>query len=138
MGRSGEVGRPNSADSVKCVESVDTGSASHSVPVVTAALPPAVDPGLPGRGVVERTHIAGFTMNAVLITAQERSFQRITLKSSHRVLPSLLTVMSRWPLGGAGQICSASGPAAGVAGHPSTPLRWRPELSSNQCVPPCE
>src|SRR5690606_23321135 len=103
MGRSGEAGRPDPADSVKCVESVDAGRAGHSVPGVTAALRPAGDPGLPGRGVVERTHIAGFTMNAVLITAQERSFHRIPLKSSHRVLPSLLTVMSRWPLGGAGQ-----------------------------------
>src|SRR5690606_30016807 len=114
MGRSGEVG---SADSVKFVESMKTGGAGQSVPVVATALAPTVDPGLTGSGVGERTHIAGFAMNAVLIAAQECSFQRITLKSSHRVLPSLLTVMSRWPLDGTGQSRSASGPAAGVAGR---------------------
>ena len=100
----GDVGMcPELADGVKFVESVDAGGAGQSVPVVTAALAPAIDPGLTGGGVGERTHIAGFTMNAVLIAAQESSFQRITLKSSHRVLPSLLTVMSRWPCGKAGQ-----------------------------------
>ena len=107
---------PVSADGVKFVESVDAGGAGQSVPVVTAALAPAIDPGLTGGGVGERTHIAGFTMNAVLIAAQESSFQRITLKSSHRVLPSLVDCMYSVDQPVVGAECSAVGVlAAGVA-----------------------
>jgi hypothetical protein len=35
-------------------------------------------------------------MNAVLISAQKCSFQRITLKSSHRVLPSSVDCYIPW------------------------------------------
>ena len=58
-----------SADSVKFVESVDASGAGQSVPVVAASFAPAIDPGLPYGRVGERTHVAGFAMNAVLITA---------------------------------------------------------------------
>ena len=74
-----------SAYGVELIESVNAGRAGKAIPVVAAALPPAVDPGLASGGMGERTKVAGFAMNAVLVTAQKCSFHRITLKSSHRV-----------------------------------------------------
>ena len=78
------------ADRVKFVESMQTGRAGQTIPVVAATLPPAVDPGLANLGMGERTEVARFAMYAMLITAQKCSFHRITLESSHWVLPSVV------------------------------------------------
>ena len=85
------------ADSVKFVKSMDAGSACHAVPVVPAAFAPAVQPSLAHRGEGEGAEVAGFTTDAILISAQKSSFSRLTLKSFHRVKPSMLTVMSLRP-----------------------------------------
>jgi len=57
------------ADSVKFVESMQTGRAGQTIPVVAATLPPAVNPGLANIGMGKRTEVARFAMYAVLITA---------------------------------------------------------------------
>ncbi len=57
------------ADRVKFVESMQTGRADQTIPVVAAPLPPAVNPGLANIGMGKRTEIARFAMYAVLITA---------------------------------------------------------------------
>ncbi|ESQ99562.1 hypothetical protein F753_10325 [Stutzerimonas chloritidismutans AW-1] len=57
------------ADRVKFVESMQTGRAGQTIPVVAATLPPAVNPGLANIGMGKRTEIARFAMYAVLITA---------------------------------------------------------------------
>ena len=80
-----------SADRVKFVESMQTSRAGQTIPVVAATLPPAVYPGLANIGMRKRTEVARFAMYAMLITAQKCSFHRITLESSHWVLPQWLT-----------------------------------------------
>lgn len=83
------------------VQTLNTGGAGQTIPVVATALTPAIEPGLPGSGMSKRTEVARFSSDAVLITAQKGSFQRITLKSSHRVLPSLVDCyVPLAPLGG--------------------------------------
>ncbi len=57
------------ADRVKFVESMQTGRAGQTIPVVAATLPPAVNPGLANVGMGKRTEVARFAMYAVLITA---------------------------------------------------------------------
>jgi len=57
------------ADRVKFVESMQTGRAGQTIPVVAATLPPAVNPGLANIGMGKRTEVARFAMYAVLITA---------------------------------------------------------------------
>ena len=57
------------ADRVKFVESMQTGRAGQTIPVVAATLPPAVNPGLAYFGMRKRTEIARFTVYAMLITA---------------------------------------------------------------------
>jgi hypothetical protein len=64
-----EVGVIVSADRVKFVQSVETGRAGQTVPIVAATLPPAVNPGLAYFGMRKRTEIARFTVYAMLITA---------------------------------------------------------------------
>ena len=64
-----EVGVIVSADRVEFVQSMKTGGAGQTIPVVAATLPPAVDPGLAHFGMVKRTKIAGFAVYAMLITA---------------------------------------------------------------------
>ncbi|ARI02700.1 hypothetical protein Y880_0208102 [Pseudomonas aeruginosa PAK] len=69
---------------------------------------------MPRRRMGERTKITRFTGYAVLITTQEGSFQRITLKSSHRVLPSLVDCyVPLAPRGGLAKL-SPKGVVAGV------------------------
>ena len=79
-----------SADSVELIKSVNTGGAGQSVPLVATTFAPAIDPGLASGWMGKRTHVAGFAMNAMLISAQKGSFHRVTLKSSHRVVPSIV------------------------------------------------
>ena len=57
------------ADRVKFLESMQTGRAGQTIPVVAATLPPAVNPGLANIGMGKRTEVARFAMYAVLITA---------------------------------------------------------------------
>jgi hypothetical protein len=64
-----EVGVIVSADCVKFVQSMETGRAGQTVPVVSATLPPAINPGLAYFGVRKGTEIARFTVYAMLITA---------------------------------------------------------------------
>jgi len=56
-------------DRVEFVQSMKTGGAGQTVPVVAATLPPAVNPGLAHLRVGKRTEIARFTVYAMLITA---------------------------------------------------------------------
>ncbi|KJH81566.1 hypothetical protein UF78_12020 [Stutzerimonas stutzeri] len=58
-----------SADCVKFVQSMKTGRTGQTVPVVAAALSPAVNPGLAYFGMRKRTEIARFAVYAMLITA---------------------------------------------------------------------
>jgi len=57
------------ADRAKFVESMQTGRAGQTIPVVAATLPPAVNPGLANIRMGKRTEVARFAMYAVLITA---------------------------------------------------------------------
>ena len=57
------------ADRVKFVESMQTGRAGQTIPVVAATLPPAVNPGLANIGMGKRTEVARVAVYAVLITA---------------------------------------------------------------------
>ena len=57
------------ADRVKFVESMQTGRAGQTIPVVAATLPPAVDPGLANFRMGKRTEVAGFAVYAMLVTA---------------------------------------------------------------------
>ena len=79
-----------SAYGVKFVESVDSRVAGHTVPVVAASCVPEVRLGSTQRRESKWAKLTGFATNAILISAQKCSFQRITLKSSHRVFPSLV------------------------------------------------
>jgi len=56
-----------SADRVKFVESMQTGRAGQTIPVVAATLPPAVDPGLANRRKIEGAKFAGFAGDPVLV-----------------------------------------------------------------------
>jgi len=58
-----------SADRVEFVQSMKTGGAGQTIPVVAATLPPAVNPGLAYFGMRKRTEVARFTVYAMLITA---------------------------------------------------------------------
>jgi hypothetical protein len=92
--RTGRAGGMKSVDEltdrVQFVESMDAGGTGHAGPVVAATLSPAVKPGLANQWGSEWTEFSRFAMNAVLIATQKSFFHWITLKSSHRVLPSLV------------------------------------------------
>lgn len=107
VGRSGKINWAGvSADRVKLIQAVNTGGAGESVPLVATTFAPAIDPGLTCGGKGKRTQVAGFAMYAMLITAQKGSFHRITFKSSHRVLPSLVDCDVHTPHGEAVQLFS--------------------------------
>ena len=91
MGRAGGMKSVDElTDRVQFVESMDAGGTGHAGPVVAATLSPAVKPGLANQWGSEWTEFSRFAMNAVLIATQKSFFHWITLKSSHRVLPSLV------------------------------------------------
>jgi hypothetical protein len=71
----GEVGRSLAlTDSVKFVKTMDASRTGQAIPIVSAALSPTVQPSLAHGGKSERTQLAGFTINAVLVTTQKSPF----------------------------------------------------------------
>lgn len=73
---------------LKFIHALKTGGAYVAVPLIAAALAPAIEPGLPDGVLGEGTKVPRLAHNAVLITTLESSFHWITLESSHRVVPS--------------------------------------------------
>src|SRR5690606_29506959 len=113
---------------------MNAGSAGHALPVVDTPFAPAVEPSLASGGKAEGAHLAGFPADTILITAQKGSFQRITLKSSHRVLPSFVDCTVPLASSEARQnVCHLR--AARCRRDEQFPqlLRLRTEISSNQC-----
>lgn len=77
------------ADRVDLIEAMNCCRAFfQAVPVVATTFTPTIEPSLAYGRESKRTEITGLAMQAELITADKGSFQRITLESSHRVLPS--------------------------------------------------
>lgn len=71
------------------VKAMHAGYARIAGPVIGSALPPTVDPVLSCGGAVEGAGILRLAMYSILVPAEECSFHRITLQSSHKVEPSL-------------------------------------------------
>src|SRR3989338_5320508 len=126
-------------DRVQFVESMDAGGTGHAGPVVAATLTPAIKPGLANQWGSEWTEFSRFAMNAVLIATQKSFFHWITLKSSHRVLPSLVDCKCPFgPWSGSDRNASVCVARCRRRGFTASPVAEPTGLISNQCVMACE